>query len=88
MARPTADDLALLLSEGLDLCVRAKKLDEAVSVAAALGAEYNCATPAMWVQDAYDRDLAAWEDRARATLIRFMPVGALNAPPASGGRER
>jgi hypothetical protein len=75
MAAPkiTADDLAALLSEGLDLCVRAKKLDEAMTQAVAVGdmsAEggTKCLTPALWVQDQYDTDLADWQARARNKL--------------------
>ena len=61
-----------LLSEGLDLCVRARKLDDPVI---ALEPEWEknpymtrSATPALWVQDQYDNDLADWETRARKTL--------------------
>lgn len=69
----TADDIALLLSEGLDLCVRAQKLDRAMEEAIAAGdgrsdGRTRCLTPALWVQDQYDRDLAAWQERARAGL--------------------
>jgi hypothetical protein len=71
------DDIALLLSEGLDLCVRARKLDEAITQAAAVGdasrhGGTKCLTPALWVQDQYDRDLAEWEQRARQKLTRWM----------------
>ena len=67
--------LAELLSEGLDLCVRARGLDEQVQNAlqAGMGRIFSegerCATPALWVQQQYDEDLAAWEDRAKAKLI-------------------
>lgn len=61
------DDLAALLSEGLDLCVRARKLDETISAIPQVGGT-RCATPALWVMDQYDRDLADWERRARKAL--------------------
>jgi hypothetical protein len=80
---PTADELALRLSEGLDLCVRARKLDEAVMLAAAIGdSETKCLTPALWVQDAYDRDLAAWEAASKALLTR-MPMFSTAADGAA-----
>jgi hypothetical protein len=89
------NDLLSLLSEGLDLCVRARKLDDAVSKAALAGgvgalerphggAGSRCLSPAIWVQDAYDRDLADWEQRARAGLERLLPfVTHLPAPSAT-----
>jgi len=65
-------ELSVLLSEGLDLCVRARKMDEPII---ALEAEWKknphmtrSATPALWVQEQYDNDLAAWETRARKAL--------------------
>jgi len=69
--------VATLLSEGLDLCVRARKLDEQVGRAleAGMGRIFpestRCGTPALWVQEAYDTDLAEWENRARSTLLRL-----------------
>lgn len=65
-----------LLSEALDLCVRARKLDEPVI---ALKEAWDrdstmtrSATPALWVQDQYDTDLAEWEERARKVLSYAM----------------
>jgi hypothetical protein len=68
------EEIAQLLSEGLDLCVRARKLDDAMeramlaSDAAAREGGTKCGTPALWVRDQYERDLASWEERARAGL--------------------
>lgn len=60
-------ELAQMLSEGLDLCVRARGLDDALRAAMVAG---NCMlTPALWVQEQYDTDLADWEDRARKVLL-------------------
>ena len=68
---PTSyQDLARLLSEGLDLCVRARKLDDLAN-RAVVQSEINgthCATPALWVMDQYDRDLDAWQDASRKAL--------------------
>ncbi len=88
-----------LLSEGLDLCVRARKLDaidrrqsflnwSSDSVAwqedgtfdrfverynidnSHAPLETRCLTPALWVQDQYERDLADWEARSRKHLLQ------------------
>ena len=68
-ARARIEELQTLLAEGLDLCVRARKLDEPV---AGLDDQRTpmtrSATPHLWVLDQYDRDLAAWEKRARKAL--------------------
>ena len=56
-----------LLTEALDLSVRARKLDAMVERALAAG-RGRCGTPAIWVMDQYDRDLAAWEERSRLHL--------------------
>lgn len=77
----TSDDIAMLLSEGLDLCVRARKLDDAITAAVAIGDQSGrggtkCLTPSLWVQDQYDADLAAWEERARAKLSRWLYAAA------------
>lgn len=70
-------DLALLLAEGLDLCDRARKLDDQIqrAVRAGMGEIFpgatRCGTPALWVQQAYDSDLAEWEARAKAALMRI-----------------
>ena len=82
-----------LLSEGLDLCVRARKLDAQdrtngiVEMAKGeidlerYAARHNandpdspvltrCGTAALWVLDQYERDLAAWERKARHHLTQ------------------
>lgn len=96
----TATELAELLSEGLDLCVRARRLDAQDRTNAALeasvdGAEWEksgtfaryvarqnimfpeqplmtrSATIPLWVQHQYEEDLAAWERKARAAMMRL-----------------
>ena len=71
-----SEECRTLLSDGLDLCVRARKLDEPTM---ALEAEWDknphmsrSATLPIWVQDQYDRDLADWETRARRVLARSV----------------
>lgn len=72
-----ADELAEIISEGLDLCVRARGLDEQVERALEAGmgrifpGSTRCATPALWVQEQYDTDLSAWESKARAAMVRL-----------------
>lgn len=74
-----SDELKLLLSEGLDLCVRARKLDEDVEKALIAGRSeeygFRCGTPALWVQEQYSKDLADWETRARNCLTRLQFTG-------------
>lgn len=71
------EELAEILSEGLDLCVRARGLDEQVQRAlqAGMGRVFpqstRCVKPALWVQEQYDTDLAMWETKARATMLRL-----------------
>lgn len=70
-----------LLSEGLDLCVRARKLEEQVDISlqAGMGRIYaegtNCGTPALWVQEQYNTDLVDWESRAKAYLTKQILQG-------------
>lgn len=72
-----AEELAEILSEGLDLCVRARGLDQQIEYAlqAGMGRIFpegtRCATPALWVQEQYDTDLADWEAKARSAIIRL-----------------
>jgi hypothetical protein len=72
-----SDELAEILSEGLDLCVRARGLDKQVERAleAGMGRIFpgatRCATPALWALEQYDTDLAAWESKARAAMVRL-----------------
>lgn len=68
-------DFRLLLGEGLNLCVRARKLDDAVQKALAIGTpdndyETKCGTLAVWVHEQYERDLADWERRVRHALMQ------------------
>jgi len=75
--KEAADELAETLSEGLDLCVRAKEIDAQIERAlqAGMGRIFpestRCATPALWVQQQYDTDLDAWEKKARQVMIRL-----------------
>lgn len=73
MSATTYEDLAQLLSAGLDLCVRARKLDDIAAQAVVANGitGMNCATGAVWVLDQYDRDLTAWETKARASLLQL-----------------
>jgi hypothetical protein len=77
MTQGDLEEIAQLLSEGLDLCVRARGLDEQIERAlqAGMGRIFpegtRCATPALWVQEQYDTDLAAWETRARGAMVRL-----------------
>ena len=60
-------ELSNLLSEALDLCIRARKLDDMPRP----GDDPfmpRSGTPALWVQEQYDNDLADWENRARVAL--------------------
>lgn len=57
-----------LLAEGLDLCVRARTLDEAVASIPRPDGAPRSGTPHLWVLDQYDRDLAEWEAKARRAL--------------------
>lgn len=94
----SADELAEMLAEGLDLCVRARKLDAQdrtnaqveISSAPKEWWDENLAgrvalhnstfpdqpmsdkitTVHLWVIDQYERDLADWERRARALLMK------------------
>jgi hypothetical protein len=62
------------LHEGLNLCVRARKLDESITAQTCreLGSYHpdhvKCGTPHLWVLEQYDNDLAVWERDARKTL--------------------
>lgn len=93
------DQLEQLLSEGLDLCVRARNMDAQDRRQATLNASCDpegwlnsgdfdrhvarhnivnpdqplatkCATLHLWVQDQYEKELADWERRTRAFLLR------------------
>jgi hypothetical protein len=93
------DQCAKLLSEGLDLCVRARKLDAQDRANASISASRHggvwessglfrqyakrhneewpykeiapkSATIPIWVADQSERDLAAWEQKARHHLMQ------------------
>jgi hypothetical protein len=62
------EHLRVLLCEGLDLCVRARKLDTQIlagNMADQGWTGTRSGTPWLWVQEQYDTDLADWEKRAR-----------------------
>lgn len=88
-----------LLSEGLDLCVRARQMDAMDRRAATLAASSNpqkweesgmfdkyvarhnvqrphapistrSGTVALWLQEQYDTDLTAWENKSRHHLMQ------------------
>lgn len=67
-------EMESLLHEGLDLCVRARKLDEQVmgQVCRELGSyreeHMNCGTAHLWVQEQYEKDVAEWEEKTRKAL--------------------
>lgn len=96
------DDIRTLLSQGLDLCVRARDMEEKDRRRAALDAssdpegwqasgkfdkyvarnniehpEYQIhtqsATIPLWLEEQYQADLADWERRARAALMKAPP---------------
>lgn len=74
-----SDEIAELLAEGLDLCVRAKRLDRQMLGAdmaklGYYGPETKCGTPHLWAQDQYDKDLADWQSRARKALTKLELV--------------
>jgi hypothetical protein len=65
-------DLAMLLSQGLDLCVRARQMDEANQKLTVWQIQNphvsRSATIPLWAEDQYQKDLADWESRARKAL--------------------
>ena len=70
--------IAEMLAEGLDLCVRARKIDEPLETIApdhpdnpCMHPVIRCATPRLWVMDQYDQDLEQWESRARKLLMEY-----------------
>lgn len=87
-------ELAQMLSEGLDLCVRARGLDDALRAAMVAGNcmggdddRTRCLTPALWVQEQYDTDLADWEDRARKVLLESGLASRTGQPAAISKAE-
>ena len=68
----TKPDPWKLLSEGLDLCVRARKMDDlerkAVEWQMRNPGATRSGTIALWVQEQYETDLADWEKRVRNAM--------------------
>lgn len=90
-------DVSRLLSEGLNLCVRGRKLDDAVMKAEIAGGigdldrrhdQTRCLTPALWVIDQYDNDVAEWEARARTTLSKLPEFALATPPPPTDGEVK
>lgn len=71
----TECELKEALAEGLDLCVRARKIDEQFAKfdQQELGRifETRCCTPHLWIIDQYDKDLSTWEQKSRQLLTRL-----------------
>lgn len=69
-------DADLLLSEGLDLCARARKMDAMDKERAEYYAMNPDATRSMtipvWAEEQYQRDLADWEARAKSYLSPIL----------------
>ena len=67
----------LLLSEGLDLCVRARELDDnfekTLEYQIREGMTRSLTMP-LWVQDQYTKDLADWEKRARQHMESIRSI--------------
>lgn len=59
--------LECLLSRGLDLCVRAQRIDQLWEMGED-GVRVRCATPSLWTAEQYDRDLEQWETDVRQYL--------------------
>ncbi len=61
-----------LLSEGLDLCVRARELadmeEKLMRQASMRDYETRSGTIPLWLEEQYQTDLADWEKRSRAAL--------------------
>jgi hypothetical protein len=66
--------MRIALHEGLNLCVRARKLDQSITAQTCreLGSYHpdhvKCGTPHLWVLEQYDNDLTAWEAATKITL--------------------
>ena len=97
-----SEDIRQLLSEGLDLCVRARDMETKDRRAATLAASSDpegwqasgkfeqyvarnnienpnyqihtrSGTIPLWLEEQYQTDLADWESRARAALMKAPP---------------
>ena len=78
--QPTQSDepSRVLLSEGLDLCVRARRLGEREVT--------GSHTIQLWVEEQYATDLMDWEQRARAALTENARLRAMVQPSEGLGR--
>ncbi len=69
----SGDRIRTLLSEGLDLCVRARKLDESARELVEWQMRNphvsKSATIPIWAEEQYQSDLSDWEARARKALM-------------------
>lgn len=67
--------LPTLLSEALDLSIRAQEMDETLSnFEKRRDGTYdltNCGTLPLWFMQQYDEELADWQRRAKDALIRL-----------------
>lgn len=70
MNRDREAELSRLLNEAIDLSLRARTLDETTPRPGDDPLMTRSATPALWVLEQYDNDLAAWEAKARNVLSR------------------
>ncbi len=61
-SQTTVDPIKILLAEGLDLCVRARKLEPGRAPF------FGQKAQSVLQRDQYDKDLADWEARARKAL--------------------
>lgn len=76
MAEPTRElELARILSDGLDLCVRARRMEamemERIDNKMRSGDFTRSATIPMWAEEQYQADLAKWEAKARTALAPY-----------------
>lgn len=67
------DALWEMVAEGLDLCVRARKIDQMAlerDMAEIGWTGTRSGTPHLWMMEQYDKDLAAWEEKCRSYLTK------------------
>lgn len=71
--------LAELLARGLDLCVRARKMDDPIEWLPVGHPENDCkhaiqrmrcVTPHLWLINQYDEDLKEWETTSKEFLVK------------------
>lgn len=86
--RERCDAVRLALSEGLDLCVRARRMDEAEKERQDLYMRdpnmTRSLTIPLWAEDQYQTDLAAWEAKARS-LMTLPIASAIRNPEGERG---